>query len=143
MWALALRGLIGELVILESRVLPVLSAFDAVSSWIGPLGAPQDFLLPSGQRIEVKAVRPDTRTVQINGLSQLDSGTEPVTLIVVRLADAGAEAPATLTAPELIERLRRRLSGEPHALNEFESRLAAAGWHEHTSHANLAVSVCS
>lgn len=137
----ALKGLIGELVVLESQVLPALPAFDAVSSWIGPLGAPQDFLLPSGQRIEVKAVRPDTRTVQINGLSQLDAGTESMTLVVVRLADAGAEAPTTLTAPELIDRLRRRLSGEPHALNEFESRLAAAGWHEHASHANMAVSV--
>lgn len=110
-------------------MLPALPAFDAVSSWTGPLGAPQDFLLPSGQRIEVKAVRPDRRSVQINGLSQLDAGTEPMTLVVVRLADAGAESSATLTAPELIDRLRRRLSAEPHALNEFESRLAAAGWH--------------
>ncbi len=141
MSVLALKGLIGELVVLEFQVLPVLPAFDAVSSWIGPLGAAQDFLLPSGQRIEVKAVRPDARTVQINGLSQLDPGTDPMTLVVVRLADTGAEMPDALTAPIIIDRLRHRLSEEPQALNEFESRLAAVGWHEHASHANIAVSV--
>lgn len=141
MSALAVKGLIGELVVLEAQVLPAFPAFDAVSSWIGPFAAAQDFLLPSGQRIEVKAVRRDARTVQINGLSQLDPGTDPLTLVVVRLADAGSEAPAALTAPKIIDRLRRRLAGEPQALNEFESRLAAVGWHEHSSHANIAVTV--
>jgi Putative PD-(D/E)XK family member, (DUF4420) len=141
MSALAVKGLIGELVVLESQVLPAFPAFDAVSSWIGPLGAAQDFLLPSGQRIEVKAVRPDARTVQINGLSQLGPGTDPMILLVVRLADAGGEVPTTLTAPKIIDRLRRRLSEEPQALNEFESRLAAVGWHEHLGHANIAVRV--
>lgn len=141
MSALAVKGLIGELMVLEAEVLPAFPAFDAVSSWIGPLGAAQDFLLPSGQRIEVKAVRPDARTVQINGLSQLDPGTDPLTLVVIRLADAGAEAPAALTALKIIDRLRRRLAEAPQALNEFESRLAAVGWHEHSGHANLAVTV--
>ena len=65
----ALRGLIGELLILEADLLPHLPALDAVGSWTGPLGTAQDFLLPSGRRIEVKAVRPEATTVQINGWS--------------------------------------------------------------------------
>jgi hypothetical protein len=35
--------------------------------------------------------------------------------------------------------LRDRLASEPLALNEFDSRLAAAGWHEHADHDRFAV----
>jgi hypothetical protein len=38
-----LRGLIGELVILERDVLSACRATDAVMAWNGPFGAPQDF----------------------------------------------------------------------------------------------------
>ena len=81
----ALRGLIGELLILEADLLPHLPALDAVGSWTGPLGSAQDFWLPSSQRIEVKALRPEATTVRINGLEQLEfvlgsahSGDRPV-----------------------------------------------------------------
>jgi hypothetical protein len=79
----ALRGLIGELLILESDLLPHLPALDAIGSWTGPLGSAQDFQLPSNRRIEVKALRPEAATVRINGLEQFilgsaDSGHRPV-----------------------------------------------------------------
>ena len=137
----ALRGLIGELLILEADLLPHLPALDAVGSWTGPLGTAQDFLLPSGRRIEVKAVRPEATTVRINGLEQLESSSDPLTLAIVRLADAGAEAEGTVTAPRIIERLRGHLAQDPAALNEFDSRLAAAGWRQHPDHDSVAVRV--
>jgi hypothetical protein len=136
-----LRGLIGELVILEADVLPLYSEADAVTAWTGPLGTAQDFRLPSGQRIETKAVRGDSTSCQIHGLDQLDAGPDPLVLAVVRLDETGADADGAITATSLIIALRNRLANDPAALNEFDSRLAAAGWHEHPDHDNFVVRV--
>lgn len=134
-----LRGLIGELVVLELDVLSALRAIDAIMAWNGPFGAPQDFTLPTGRRIEVKAVRGDAISCQINGLDQLDGASDPLTLTVVRLDQTGVDAEGAVTATSLIQRLRERLREDPAAANEFESRLAAAGWHDHPDHQRFAV----
>jgi hypothetical protein len=62
-----LRGLIGELLVLERELLPGLGPDEAVSAWTGPLGTSQDFRLPDGQRLEVKALDRNADRVQING----------------------------------------------------------------------------
>jgi len=90
--ALAQRGLAAELLVLEQEMLPALPPFEAVCAWTGPDGTPQDFTLPSGLRLEVKAARPSARTVRINGLDQLDPG--PDVLELVR--GAGATLSASL-----------------------------------------------
>jgi hypothetical protein len=136
-----LRGLIGELIVLELDVLPAHRASDALMAWNGPLGAAQDFTLPTGQRIEVKAIRGESTSCQIDGLDQLDAASDPLTLTVVRMDQTGAHAEGAITATGLIDRLRYRLAEEPTALNEFESRLAAAGWHDHPDHRNFAILV--
>ena len=126
----ALRGLIGELLVLETRLFPLLGLDKAVSAWTGPLGMAQDFRLPSGQRIEVKAVDRDADEVLIHGLSQLDGGGDPLQLAVVRLEDTGRDAPDSLTVPLLVERLRTRLADSPAALRSFDSLLRFTGWDE-------------
>jgi hypothetical protein len=136
-----LRGLIGELIVLERDVLPVLRPIEAITAWNGPFGAAQDFTLTTGHRIEVKAVRSDATSCQINGLDQLDAASDPVTLTVVRLDQTGTDADGAITAAGLIDRLRERLIEDPAAANEFASRLAAAGWHDHPGHQNFAVLV--
>ena len=126
----ALRGLIGELLVLEQQVLAALPLREAVAAWTGPQGSPQDFLLPAGARIEVKTIGRDAGTVHVNGLLQLDAGLDPLTLTVVRIETTGVSAPQALTAPVLIARLRDRISADPDALADFEATLARAGWHE-------------
>ena len=113
----ALRGLIGELLILENRLFQLPGLDDAVSAWTGPLGLAQDFRLPSGQRIEVKEVNCYADSVLVNGLGQLD-----------RLEDTGSDAPDALTVPLLVERLRTRLADSPAALRFFNSLLRFVGW---------------
>lgn len=130
----ALRGLIGELLVLEAELLPTLTPRDAVSAWTGPHGTPQDFLLPSGTRIEVKAIGRDAGTVHINGLGQLDADMDPLVLIVVRTEVTGATAPGAVTVPLLVSRLRARLAQDPDALVAFDAALACVGWHDHPSH---------
>lgn len=123
-----LRGLIGELLVLETRVLPSLGPDDAVLAWTGPLGTDQDFLLPDGARIEVKALDRDAGQVRINGLGQLDAGEDPLELAAVRLEDCGREAEDAITASRLVTRLSARLSDAPVALRAFEGLLRFAGW---------------
>ncbi len=135
----ALRGLIGELLVLEADVLPIMSEIEAVKSWSGPIGSAQDFLLPGGRRLEVKSVHPDALTVQVNGLDQLDGSGDPLTLIVVRLLQAAKNAPGAETASDVIARLNEQLSADPAALSEFAGRLAMAGWHESPSHEEVIV----
>jgi hypothetical protein len=136
-----LQGLIGELSVLEHVVMRRLPMGDGIASWTGPFGAPQDFRLPSGERIEVKAVQGPATSVQINGLGQLDAAGDPLTLAVVRTQVTAASAPEAVTAPALIERLRETLSNEPEVRRTFDRALAALRWHEHPSHDAFAVRI--
>jgi hypothetical protein len=134
-----LRGLIGELLVLEFKLLPILSERQAVAAWTGPSGSPQDFVLPSGQHLEVKTIARDAGSVQINGLGQLDAGKDPLFLILVRAEVTGPSAPGSVTAPSLVARIRTRLSSDPDALAEFDAVLASFGWHEDPSHETVAL----
>jgi hypothetical protein len=136
-----LRGLIGELTVLETRLLPHMSLMEAVSAWRGPSGAPQDFLLPSGELIETKAVDRDAAAVRIHGAAQLDGGTAPLILAVVRLQTTAPGSSGATTAPRLVLRVRQRLSGDADALRDFDAGLAAIGWHDHPAHDDLAVRI--
>jgi hypothetical protein len=123
-----LRGLIGELLVLERELLPLLGPDQAVSSWTGPLGTSQDFRLPDGRKLEVKALDRSADQVQINGLDQLDGGGDPLQLLIVRLEDTGLEAEGAITAYGLVEGLRDRLGESPNALQTFETLLRFLGW---------------
>jgi hypothetical protein len=122
------RGLLGELLVLERELLPLLGPDEAVSAWTGPLGTSQDFRLPDGRKLEVKALDRQADRVQINGLDQLDSGVDPLQLVVVRLEATGIDAEDAITAARLIERLRAVLSQAPAALQGFEMLLRFVGW---------------
>jgi hypothetical protein len=124
----ALRGLIGELLVLETQLLPELGPDRAVSAWTGPLGTSQDFRLPSGLKIEVKSIDRDANSVRINGLGQLDGGGDRLELYAVRLEDTGLDADSALTASRLIARLRGELIAAPVALQNFEILLRFVGW---------------
>jgi hypothetical protein len=138
-----LRGLVGELTVLETRLLPALSEREAIHAWRGPFGAAQDFLLSDGHRIEVKAVDRDADAVTVNGLAQLDPGPDQLTLAVVRLQPTGQSADGAMNATGLVARLRERLSVDAEALTMFDAALASLGWHEHPAHEENAFRVVS
>jgi hypothetical protein len=123
-----LRGLIGELLVLEKRVLPALGPDEAVSSWTGPLGTPHDFQLASGLKLEVKAVSYDADRVLINGLGQLDGGGDPLELGVVRIENTGRDAAGAVTASRQVSLVRALLAETPSALQSFNTLLRFVGW---------------
>lgn len=122
-----LRGLIGELLVLR-ELITTIGSDRAVSAWIGPLGASQDFQLPDGRRLEVKAVDRNAETTLINGLEQLDAGNDPLELVVVRLDETGIDAADALTVSRLIAELRNALAGAPAAILTFEGLIRFVGW---------------
>lgn len=122
-----IRGLIGELLVLET-LLPTIGADAAVTAWTGPLGADQDFRMPSGLKIEVKTLDRDGDRVRINGLGQLDGGGDPLQLAAVRLEDTGQNAVNSITLSKLINRLRAAFASSPVALEKFNARLGFVGW---------------
>lgn len=122
-----LRGLLGELWLLDTVVLPRLGLAAGVQAWLGPLDAPQDFLI-GGSLLEVKTVQPGARTIPISSLEQLDSGTTPLFLGVVALAPVDAKTTGAFTTASLVTRIRASLEEEESARTEFELRLADAGY---------------
>lgn len=134
-----LRGLVGELLVLERELLPALGPDQAISAWTGPLGTSQDFRLPDGRKLEVKALDRNADRVQINGLHQLDGGSDPLQLVLVRLEDTGIDAEGAITAAGLVEQLRDRLSHAPAALQTFEILLRFVGWDDAADSETVAV----
>lgn len=124
------KGLIGELFVLERLLLPALSAFDAVTAWRGPLGAPKDFEI-GRVCIEAKARRGAAEPfVIISSEHQLDrSGTDALFLHVVELAAATEQASDSFTLTDIAGRLHEAIAAsDASAADQFEALLVAAGF---------------
>lgn len=121
----ALRGLIGELWFFQNIASARLGLDAAVQAWVGPLDAPQDFVL--GEEVfEVKTCNPAARHVRIASLQQLDAA--PLYLVTVWLAAATSETEGAFTVADLVRAIRARVELSPVASTEFALRLAEAGY---------------
>lgn len=66
------KGLVGEITYLQQMITSGIDPLNAVTSWIGPEGADQDFVDEHGWH-EVKAPGIGAKTVSISSLEQLDA----------------------------------------------------------------------
>jgi hypothetical protein len=121
------RGLIGELVFLESVLIPSFGPLPAVRGWTGPTGAAQDFRI-TGMLVEVKACQLGSHQVTISSLEQLDSGSDTLYLVVTALSPSPANASSAITLRGLAERIRTTLTCDEAALDEFNVRLEQANF---------------
>ena len=124
-------GLAGELLFITLLLDAGVSHESVLGGWVGPDGAPQDFVLGGGA-IEVKATMSSSGfPVRIGSLEQLDDAVaSPLFLAAIRFAlgEGGA------TLPEMVAEVELRLEGEPGAVDLLRERLMAAGYLE--SHAS-------
>ena len=128
-----LRGLLGELWVLDTLVIPRLGPWPGVQAWLGPLDAPQDFLV-DGTLIEVKAVTPGAPTIPISSVAQLDAST-PLFVGVVTLSPATESTTGAFTPALLLARVRAAIEASEAATNEFALRLAETGYDENAAYA--------
>ena len=99
----AIRGLMGELSFLCNSLAPSTSIGKALGAWRGPYGAPQDFVLDTGALFEVKAVRADSRHIEISSVEQLDpDGLQPLFLVLQPVEDCAASFAGAVTLPGFI-----------------------------------------
>lgn len=124
----ALRGLVGELLFLETVAISQSDGRQAVSAWCGPTGADRDFSFPD-REYEIKTVREGADRVVISSAEQLDLTAKPLTLCIVVVENAvpGAQ-PEVFTILDLVGRLRQTLASDHVALELLESRLIDAGF---------------
>lgn len=117
------RGLMGELLFLRDRLLP-LSGAPAVECWQGPMGLPQDFVF-DGRLIEVKTFAAGSNpSVRIASAEQLTSVDTPLFLHVVCLV----RQEGSLTLPDLVDDIRAAISTSPAHAEAFDDRLLTMGY---------------
>jgi hypothetical protein len=122
------QGLIGELLFLE-RLVEHLTPTAAIQAWRGPLDEPKDFVF-TNRAIEVKARHVGKDAVKISSEHQLQeiSG-QQLSLAVIALSPATAEAVGSLSLDSLVQRVRRKMAAlDPSADEGFENRLVSAGY---------------
>lgn len=120
------RGMMGELLILESLLMHRLSAFAAVSAWVGPDSAHQDFI-HGGTAIEVKTslAKRHARIIIANE-KQLDESPHNVLVLAHVRLDESATLGESL--PIVVNRLRRQLNEDPAAARLFDDKLMLGGF---------------
>ncbi|ABF43268.1 hypothetical protein Acid345_4268 [Candidatus Koribacter versatilis Ellin345] len=121
------RGLIGELLFLESVAIPHFGAATAIQGWTGPSDAAQDFRLP-GVVIEVKTCEFGSNSVLISSLDQLEKVGNRLVLVVTALSVSAENDRLALSLPKLVDRIQGLIAGDTAALEALVSRLQAAGF---------------
>lgn len=119
------RGLFGELWVLDRYFLEKLGNMGGVRSWVGPLGADQDFQT-ADEACEIKTIHPDATVISISSEMQLYSSTRSLSVAVLSLDEAQDGAGTSLNG--LVAGLRRKLVEDPEALSLLDERLAVAGY---------------
>ena len=122
------RGLIGELMVLERHLLPILSPQNAVRCWTGPLDAPHDFEIAE-VHVEAKAHASVPPRVTISSEHQLDQGNYTLFLHVTEVTTSAEGGPDGLTLTDIANRIRAALAErDMAAVDLFEERLDAVGF---------------
>lgn len=123
-----LLGLIGELLFLE-RLIAQIGPASAVTAWLGPGGAPQDFQT-GGQLYEIKVCPVGAHLVIINSLEQLHTANTPTTLIVFAVGSSAVDQTGAFTPNGIVSRIRQLLTTDSAASSNFELKLAELGFDE-------------
>jgi Putative PD-(D/E)XK family member, (DUF4420) len=120
-------GLVGELAFLNAMLNAGMESTTAVQAWVGPLDAPQDFVIGSGA-IEVKSTLAAVGfRAKIGSLEQLDDAVRtPLFLATARFVDS----PSGKTLPQQAQEIKTSMAHDPSAINLLTDRLLAAGYLE-------------
>jgi hypothetical protein len=119
------RGLLGEICFLQ-QIIEKEDPLRAVSSWIGPEGADQDFVDESGWH-EVKAPGIGSKTVSISSLEQLDAEL-PGELILFLIDKTAPNETNAFTLSRKVSELREMVQSNIQALDLVNQKLLQYGY---------------
>lgn len=124
----AQQGLYGELLTLQTELLPELGPEKAVSSWTGPTGSNQDFQL-GGVGIETKTSSANShQRIFISDARQLD--TTGFRKLYLQFWSLDVRPGMSNTLPGLVGATRNSVSGSTVASELFATRLLEAGYRD-------------
>lgn len=121
------RGLVGEMVFLIWKMVPLYGKKDAVDSWVGVFGAAQDFRL-SENAWEIKSIYPDSNYVKISSAEQLYSTMHTIKLVTVSLSEFEGKTGNASSLNEFVAQARLLFSDLPDVATAFEQRLVEIGF---------------
>ncbi len=125
----AQTGLAGELLFMRDRILGRIPARETIDAWVGPLGGPQDFILPA-VALEIKASTMSMpQEVPISSLEQLDTERCAVPLLLCLLKVTAGVGAGGESLPQIVMGLRELLiRQDPVARGRFDERLLEVGY---------------
>lgn len=133
------RGLIGELKVLQDICIPEYGKANAVNGWIGPLQADRDFEFEDIW-LEVKTTTLSSDVVSISSLDQLDVE-RPGHIIICRLEKTSTLDPNAVTLSLLVDSLEKTLYSEGTAQAAFRAKLMLSGYDKDDELANQPMTV--
>ena len=119
-----IRGLFCELEFMRRNLETGVDQTQLIASWMGPFGAPQDYVFPNFHAVEIKSLQPSINRIRIANENQLAFDGE-LDLQVFRLQEV-TSLNSGLSLDELISVVQENLQSE--TLKEFQLRLAKAGY---------------
>nr|WP_067292176.1 PD-(D/E)XK motif protein [Marinobacterium profundum] len=124
------KGLIGELLVLQNVLFPLVGVKASVQGWTGPLNAPKDFEI-GRLCIEAKARRGAAKPfISISSEHQLDSeGVDALFIHVSEISAASEDDLQSITVTELARNIFEKIEAlDIYTVEIFEERLIAAGF---------------
>ena len=120
------RGMVGELLVLETLLLPRLDGLAAVLAWVGPDPSHQDFI-HGATAIEVKtSLAKRHARIVVASEKQLDERPHGALVLAHLHFDESASLGESL--PEVVGRLRATLATDSAASRQFDDRLLLGGY---------------
>lgn len=120
-----IKGLIGELIELRDKIMPICSETDAIQSWMGPLLGHKDFEI-NDTWYEVKSVSENAVQVNISSLEQLESEVDGH-LVIVRLEDSSAASALSINLNAVVVSVLNKIE-DPENIDLFQTRLDNMGY---------------
>ena len=128
------KGLIGELSILQRICIPKYGAERALRGWIGPLGGDRDFEYED-QWFESKCISLSRDKVKISSFEQLDTEC-PGYLVITRAEKGAPEVNESVTLTELVHNVLALVGDDPVSKEVLKTRLMLYGFSEGEEYAN-------
>lgn len=122
-----LRGLTAELLTIQDFIMAGADAPTVLQGWKAPNGSVRDFVFSSSHSVEVKSARPDSGTITISSVSQLDQDDPGLQLAVWPLVEVGASTPDAVVLESLVGEVREMCSPYEEALRGLDHALAVSG----------------
>lgn len=122
-----LRGLMAELLTIQRLIDSGGEAERVLAGWKAPTGSVRDFVFSATHSLEVKSARPDSGTITVSSVSQLDQEDHGLQLVVWPLVETNVDAPGSVCFAEILSDLRSKCSYSEYAIQHLEEAIIVLG----------------